>query len=30
VLEQLTLSSPEMLEVWRRALGGDEGATLLE
>jgi hypothetical protein len=30
VLEQLTLSSPEKLEVWRKALGGDEGATLLE
>jgi hypothetical protein len=29
VLEQLTLSSPEQLAVWRLALGGDQGATLL-
>jgi hypothetical protein len=30
VLDQLTLSSPEKLEVWRQVLGVDEGATLLE
>ncbi|WP_239014090.1 right-handed parallel beta-helix repeat-containing protein [Archangium violaceum] len=28
--EQLTISSPEKLEVWRRVLGVDQGATVLE
>lgn len=30
LLDQLTLSSPEKLDVWQQALGGDEGATLLK
>ena len=28
--EQLTLSSPEKLDVWRRVLGVDAGSTVLE
>jgi hypothetical protein len=28
--EQLTLSSPETLEVWRRVLGVDVGSIVLE